>query len=152
MYLGGTWWQRRRIISSIPSQREASARRASKWLAPHRRSDLARKEFCVGRSLTSRPRCTFLAPTLRASRTPYRLRTLDTKPNNRLSIERFSLENLDKFVVPDQNVRFKVLQSLFPHFPIVAPHPSRSLTSGEQEHPAVPPCHHTLVCGLHCGG
>lgn len=53
-------------------------------------------------------------------------------------MERFSLENLDKFVVPGQNVRPNVLQSLFPHFPIVAPHPSRSLTSGEHELPAVP--------------
>jgi hypothetical protein len=54
---------------------------AAAWMcAPHCRSDLARKEFCVGRNLTSRPKSTFLAPTLRAPWTPYRLRTLDTNP------------------------------------------------------------------------
>lgn len=128
----------RRIISNFCSHGEESAYLPrSPWMcAPHRRFDLARKEFCVGRSLSSRPQGTFLAPTLHAPRTPYRHRTQD-KPN-RLSMERFPLENLDKFVVLGQNARFKMLQSLFPHFPIVAPQPSCSLTSDEHELPVVP--------------
>ena len=71
----------RRIISNFCSHGEESAYLPrSPWMcAPHRRFDLARKEFCVGKSLTSSLKSTFLATTLHAPRTPYRHRTQDTQ-------------------------------------------------------------------------
>ena len=144
-----------RIVSGFCSHwgRKVAYSPRSAWMcAPHRRSDLARKEFCVGRSLTSRPRGTFLAPTLRAPRTPYRLRNLDTNPTTGFQWRGFPSKIWTNSSSQVRMCDPKLLQSLFPHFQIVAPHPSCSLTSREHELPVVPSCHRALVCGLHSVG